>query len=100
MSGTLENSGHSVLFRPASGNFFPVNVSGGPLAYNYPVQSVNLHFGMDDETGSEHLVAGSSFVGEVGHRHLVRFHRRWDEGRHDRVQQQLVLSFAPRSDRR
>ncbi len=46
-------------------NMNQVNVSGGPVSYNYPVHRVSLHFGMDGRSGSEHTVAGSSFVGEV-----------------------------------
>ena len=41
------------------------NITGGPLDYNYPVHSVSLHYGLRDNSGSEHTVDGKSFPGEV-----------------------------------
>ena len=41
------------------------NITGGPLDYSYPVHSVSLHFGLRDNSGSEHTVDGKSFPGEV-----------------------------------
>ena len=42
-----------------------VNISNGPLSYNYPIYDVSLHFGLRDEIGSEHLVDGSHYAGEA-----------------------------------
>lgn len=42
-----------------------INISGGPLAYNYPIHSVAFHFGLNDDGGSEHLIDGRRFPGEV-----------------------------------
>ena len=42
-----------------------VNISGGPLSYNYPIYDISLHFGMRDDQGSEHTIDGEHFAGEV-----------------------------------
>ena len=33
-----------------------VNVTGGPLSYNYPIYEISVHFGLRDEQGSEHTI--------------------------------------------
>ena len=45
-----------------------VNISGGPLSYNYPIYDISLHFGLRDEIGSEHSIDGSQYAGEVSSR--------------------------------
>jgi len=42
-----------------------LNVTGGPLQYNYHLHQMKLHFGHDDHSGSEHTVNGLSFPAEV-----------------------------------
>lgn len=63
------NTGHGIVFRVGEESSHHheamVNISGGPLTYNYPVYSVAFHFGLDDASGSEHAIAGRNFVGEV-----------------------------------
>ena len=44
---------------------FQVNISKGPVQYNYPIYAISIHFGMNDEMGSEHAIDGHHFVGEV-----------------------------------
>ena len=47
------------------------NITGGPLDYSYPVHSVSLHFGLRDNSGSEHTVDGKSFPGEVQFKSVI-----------------------------
>ncbi|KAI2666192.1 SWI/SNF-related matrix-associated actin-dependent regulator of chromatin subfamily E member 1 [Labeo rohita] len=42
-----------------------VNISGGPLSYSYRLEEIRLHFGAEDSRGSEHLLNGQAFPGEV-----------------------------------
>ena len=43
-----------------------LNVSGGPLgAYTYRLYEILLHYGMHNHEGSEHLIDGERFAGEV-----------------------------------
>lgn len=76
MKGYVENNGHAVIFRPttaaevqdAAAKAVPtasVNISGGPLSYQYTVDHVAIHFGRQDTSGSEHTIDGIAFPGEV-----------------------------------
>ena len=75
ISGILENTGHgAVLNLLSAGGLFsgsepnmavPLNVSGGPLQYRYRFTHIHFHYGMNDDVGSEHLVAGRAFPAEV-----------------------------------
>ncbi|MGH0132727.1 UNVERIFIED_CONTAM: hypothetical protein FKN15_050295 [Acipenser sinensis] len=42
-----------------------VNISGGPLTYSHRLEEIRLHFGSEDGQGSEHLLNGQAFSGEV-----------------------------------
>lgn len=42
-----------------------VNISGGPMTYRHRLEEIRLHFGSEDGQGSEHLLNGQSFAGEV-----------------------------------
>uniref|UniRef100_A0AAR2LC05 Alpha-carbonic anhydrase domain-containing protein n=1 Tax=Pygocentrus nattereri TaxID=42514 RepID=A0AAR2LC05_PYGNA len=63
ISGTMYNTGHHVSLRPDKSHL--VNVSGGPLSYSYRLEEIRLHFGSEDSQGSEHLLNGRAFPGEV-----------------------------------
>lgn len=41
------------------------SISGGPLAYQYKVHSIMIHYGQTDDVGSEHSIEGLLFPGEV-----------------------------------
>ncbi|KAF2368386.1 Alpha carbonic anhydrase [Trinorchestia longiramus] len=41
-----------------------LNVTGGPLSYRYQVAQVQLHFGDQDDKGSEHTINGTRFPAE------------------------------------
>ncbi|KAK1906992.1 Carbonic anhydrase-related protein 10 [Dissostichus eleginoides] len=42
-----------------------VNISGGPMTYSHRLEEIRLHFGSEDGQGSEHLLNGQGFSGEV-----------------------------------
>ncbi|XP_037332341.1 carbonic anhydrase-related protein 10-like isoform X3 [Pungitius pungitius] len=63
MGCTMYNTGRHVSLRPDKAHL--VNISGGPLGYSYRLEEVRLHFGSEDSQGSEHLLNGQGFTGEV-----------------------------------
>lgn len=72
ISGTIANTGHSVIFtadNETSSTFegpqTPVNLTGGPLSYRYRFQEIHIHYGLHDQFGSEHSVQGYTFPAEV-----------------------------------
>lgn len=65
MSGTLHNTGQSLVFRVERDTKIPVNITGGPLDYKYQFEEMYIHYGTDDGQGSEHRIGGYSFPGEV-----------------------------------
>jgi hypothetical protein len=80
VSGKLENTGRVVrvvLDESTSGSIagssvsaagshvVHVNISGGPLSYQYRVTEIVLHFGSINNLGSEHTINGLSFPAEV-----------------------------------
>ena len=64
-NGHVFNTGHGVSFLLDLGINDMVNISGGPLSYNYPIYDVSLHFGLRDDQGSEHTIDGEHFAGEL-----------------------------------
>lgn len=65
ISGTLHNTGQSLVFRVEKDTKQHVNISSGPLAYRYQFEEIYFHYGTDNNQGSEHHVHGYSFPGEV-----------------------------------
>lgn len=72
ISGTISNTGHSVVFTinnetaPNSGTVqVPVNLTGGPLSYRYRFHEIHIHYGLHDQFGSEHSVEGYTFPAEI-----------------------------------
>uniref|UniRef100_A0A8C5QUX2 Carbonic anhydrase-related protein 10 n=1 Tax=Leptobrachium leishanense TaxID=445787 RepID=A0A8C5QUX2_9ANUR len=63
VSGTMYNTGRHVSLKLDKEHL--VNVSGGPLTYSHRLEEVRLHFGSEDGQGSEHLLNGQAFSGEV-----------------------------------
>jgi len=66
VSGTLVNTGRDlrVIVDDLSLGH-SVNITGGPLSYQYRITEISLHFGSISSLGSEHTVAGVSFPAEV-----------------------------------
>lgn len=65
ISGTLHNTGQSLVFRVERDSKLSVNISGGPLAYRYQFEEIYIHYGTENNLGSEHQIHGYSFPGEV-----------------------------------
>lgn len=59
------NTGHSVMFYLENGTKNHINITGGPLSYKYQVYEIHIHYGQQDEMGSEHSINGYSFPAEV-----------------------------------
>ena len=65
VSGTLKNTGHDVKFLLDDPLSRPINISGGPMSYEFRITEINLHFGSTDSVGSEHTIDGQAFPAEV-----------------------------------
>ncbi|KAG8286014.1 hypothetical protein J6590_069865 [Homalodisca vitripennis] len=64
ISGTLINTGQSLVFRVDRDSKQHVNISGGPLAYRYQFEEFFFHYGIQNQHGSEHRIHGYTFPGE------------------------------------
>lgn len=65
MSGSISNTGHSVMFTVDNSTRHHINVTGGPLSYKYQFQEIHVHYGQNDDWGSEHSINGYAFPAEV-----------------------------------
>jgi hypothetical protein len=65
VSGTLYNTGQTLLFRVDKDTKHHVNISGGPLAYRYQFEEIYIHYGTENHLGSEHQIHGYYFPAEV-----------------------------------
>ena len=66
VGGSLLNTGRDlrvILDEPSFSH--GVNITGGPLSYQYRITEILLHFGSISSLGSEHTIAGVSFPAEV-----------------------------------
>lgn len=62
----ITNTGHGVIFRATPSTHAEIlNITGGPLSYNYRFSEIHIHFARSDEKGSEHHIAGYQFPAEV-----------------------------------
>lgn len=67
VGGTMYNTGRHVSLRLDKEHL--VNISGGPMTYSHRLEEIRLHFGSEDGQGSEHLLNGQAFSGEVCNEH-------------------------------
>ncbi|KAF4523272.1 hypothetical protein B566_EDAN006895 [Ephemera danica] len=65
VSGTLWNTGQSLVLRVDGDTKHHVNISGGPLAYRYQFEEIYVHYGTENHQGSEHRVHGYAFPAEL-----------------------------------
>ncbi|XP_034251199.1 carbonic anhydrase-related protein 10-like isoform X2 [Thrips palmi] len=65
ISGSLHNTGQSLVLRVNQDSKHHVNISGGPLDYRYQLQEGYIHYGNTDGQGSEHRVNGYQFPAEI-----------------------------------
>ena len=68
---TVKNNGHGMVVSLAGGNY---TVSGGGLVGSYKTVQFHLHWGPNNDEGSEHVVNGNAYPAEVrGARNFVLF---------------------------
>ena len=60
------NTGHDVRFVLDDSSAHYVNISEGPLSYQYRVFEIIIHFGSKESVGSEHTLDGRAYPAEVG----------------------------------
>ncbi|XP_063366412.1 carbonic anhydrase-related protein 10-like [Cydia amplana] len=65
VSGVLQNTGQSLVFRVEKDSKHQVNISGGPLSYRYQFEEIYFHYGLEDNRGSEHQIDHHTFPGEI-----------------------------------
>lgn len=65
VNGHITNTGHSIVFTVENNTRHHINVTGGPLSYKYQFYQIHVHYGLQDETGSEHSINGYTFPAEV-----------------------------------
>ncbi|XP_033114240.1 carbonic anhydrase-related protein 10-like, partial [Anneissia japonica] len=65
LSGEIVNTGRHLQFVADENSEKAFRVFGGPLPYTYTLTTIRLHFGNTSQRGSEHLVNGKAFPGEV-----------------------------------
>ncbi|ESO89882.1 hypothetical protein LOTGIDRAFT_124107, partial [Lottia gigantea] len=63
--GNLVNTGHDLTFLFDDVMIGMFNISDGPLMYNYKVNEIKVHYGRNDDQGSEHMVDGATFAAEI-----------------------------------
>ena len=61
-SGGVSSSASQTI---GKGDWNSVNVSGGPLSYQYSLSIARLHYGERDLQGSEHTIGNHAFPAEV-----------------------------------
>ena len=68
---TVSNNGHGMVVSLAGGDYV---VRGGGLVGSYKTVQFHLHWGPDENAGSEHEIDGEAYPAEVrGARNLVPF---------------------------
>ena len=65
LNGNLNNTGNDITLFVDDVLVPYLNATAGPLRYNYHLHHITLHFGPDDNSGSEHTINGLSFPAEV-----------------------------------
>ncbi|XP_012169084.1 carbonic anhydrase-related protein 10 isoform X2 [Bombus affinis] len=65
VSGHLYNTGQFLVFRADREAKVRVNITGGPLAYHYQFEEIYIHYGMDNDYGSEHRINNYAFPAEI-----------------------------------
>lgn len=65
INGGLTNTGHSVVFTVENTTRYHINVTGGPLSYKYQLHELHIHYGLQDNMGSEHVINEYVFPAEV-----------------------------------
>ncbi|CAG2164349.1 unnamed protein product [Oppiella nova] len=82
VSGKLVNTGRSITFKINVEQ--SVVLSSGPLSYQYTLSNITLHFGRENNRGSEHTISGVQFPGEIQlYAYNSQLYSNWTEARHE-----------------
>jgi hypothetical protein len=65
VEGHLENTGRGIRFNVNLNSSGQMLLRAGPLSYEYRLSHLILHFGREDDRGSEHTINGQRFPGEL-----------------------------------
>uniref|UniRef100_A0A8D9E2U1 Carbonic anhydrase-related protein 10 n=1 Tax=Cacopsylla melanoneura TaxID=428564 RepID=A0A8D9E2U1_9HEMI len=65
INGGLTNTGHSVVFTVDNTTRYHINITGGPLSYKYQFHEMHIHYGLQDDVGSEHVINEYVFPAEI-----------------------------------
>ncbi|KZS19995.1 putative Carbonic anhydrase-related protein [Daphnia magna] len=65
VAGYLSNMGQGLIFTVDNSSKPSINLTGGPLSYKYEWHQMALHFGLNNQSGSEHTIAGRAFPAEL-----------------------------------
>ncbi|GAU97944.1 hypothetical protein RvY_09162 [Ramazzottius varieornatus] len=70
VTGNLTNNGHTILFSTLHSKGEPINITfkgSSPYTdqYSYRFYEIQLHWGSSEKKGSEHLLRGQAFPGEL-----------------------------------
>lgn len=65
VDGRLENTGRGIRFNVNHNSSGSQTIRAGPFAYEYRLDHLILHFGREDDRGSEHTINGQRFAGEL-----------------------------------
>ena len=57
--------GQGLVFTVDNSSKPSINLTGGPLSYKYEWHQMTLHFGLNNQSGSEHMIGGRAFPAEV-----------------------------------
>lgn len=80
LDGTLVNTGRSISLTVNSDK--PVTIAGGPFSYTYTLSNVSLHFGRENNRGSEHSISGFQFAGELQlYAYNAQLYANWSEAK-------------------
>jgi len=74
---------------------YVLNITEGPLTYRYQFQEFYIHFGTDNNLGSEHKIQGYSFPAEVSiYITIFSSNKPWLNNNVHHKQNEVDLSFA------
>ncbi|KAJ8027851.1 Carbonic anhydrase-related protein 10 [Holothuria leucospilota] len=65
LGGNYTNTGRAPVFTPRPEDAATFTVRGGPLHYEYQIHDLWIHFGENENEGSDHLIEGNAFQGEI-----------------------------------
>ncbi|XP_075587705.1 carbonic anhydrase-related protein 10 [Dermatophagoides farinae] len=87
--GQLVNTGRGISLlvdrsTTSSGGDKHVTISNGPFSYQYTVSNITLHFGRENDRGSEHTIDGKRFPGELQlYAYNSQLYSNWSEAKRE-----------------